>query len=151
MDFEQCENCPGYCCTSFESIGSISRLDIRRIAYHFNVPPSVIDDMFMTPDIRRPEQQHEGFIFKQSKPCYFWSCGRCSIHSVKPSTCANYVPEKDIDCQEMHRRIITREIYPYKLLNDYEKFRDTGDIRRFKRGDIGEILEYNPLNKKFEM
>ena len=99
-EYDECQNCFGWCCVSFGIICEIKKDDITRIADYLDIREDTFIKNYLTEPVL-----HGGRTFRYTQPCYFWKHGRCSIHPVKPRGCAKWEPLKSTDgCSEYHKQ-----------------------------------------------
>lgn len=107
-EYSECKSCAGYCCAAY-NVTRLSDDDIDRISAHLGIPR----DRFMHDYVIPHKYDDELKALKFARPCMFWRSGRCGIHSVKPETCANYVPITHFyteterwTCADWHKRMM---------------------------------------------
>jgi Fe-S-cluster containining protein len=88
-EYEECEDCGGYCCASYGTPCSLGEDDVVRIAEGLEIPLARFKELYVV-DIDMSEDKP--YAFKQGRPCRFWTQGRCGIHAFKPDGCAKWKP-----------------------------------------------------------
>jgi Fe-S-cluster containining protein len=92
-EYDMCQECGGLCCALAESI-EFGYEDRLRIANEFGMTPGEVTQQLSVPTLWNGERPTRKMKFR---PCIFWSQGRCGVHSVKPSACAQYEPKDHCD------------------------------------------------------
>ena len=95
-EYTECESCGGWCCAF---IGKIEcRYDSRvKIAKELGMTPGDVTQKFTVPTrwTREDESEDNTRRLKYTKPCIFWTTGKCGIHDIKPDACAIFEPKKE--------------------------------------------------------
>ena len=100
VEYEECQNCAGWCCLAYIFPCGLSDEDIERIAAHLEIPLAEFKEIYVV-------TAKSGLRFwRQSRPCTFWTSGQCGIHSVKPQGCAGFPPLGKIkrDCADYFKK-----------------------------------------------
>jgi Fe-S-cluster containining protein len=101
MEYDQCQNCYGYCCNAY-NITKLMDGEVERIAAYLDIPENDFRERFITNLYTHVGESKTDWI-KKANPCPFWAAGRCSIHEVKPLTCAVYEPKDTQEhCKQFH-------------------------------------------------
>jgi Fe-S-cluster containining protein len=93
-EYDECQDCGGHCCAIPEI--PFNYLDRVRVAKEFGMSVGHVTKRFARLSVRDGKPM---MFLKFVQPCMFWTCGRCSIHHIKPEACAEFVPYK-FGCQE---------------------------------------------------
>ena len=88
-EYDECSDCGGYCCSGFGTPCGIDEDDIRRMAEGLDIPIEQFKEDYVV-DIHLSEEKP--YVFKQGRPCRFWTQGQCGIHAFKPAGCAAWKP-----------------------------------------------------------
>lgn len=96
-EYEQCQECVGYCCAAYSST-KFNDEDQKRISAFFGMPVEKFRNDYAT--------MHFGDGYSETgrmfaRPCFFWTQGRCGIHDIKPSSCAKFKPY-ETGCMLIH-------------------------------------------------
>jgi len=83
-EYEECENCKGWCCAVYNGV-QIRDGEAERISEHLGIGV----EEFITKYTHRLIGDE---LLLRSRPCPFWTNNRCDIHDVKPGVCANFDP-----------------------------------------------------------
>ena len=117
VEYEECQNCAGWCCLAYIFPCGLSDEDIERIAAHLEIPLAEFKEIYVV-------TAKSGLRFwRQSRPCVFWTLGQCGIHAVKPQGCASFPPygkglnKIKRNCARYFKKeaLATRECYAWQI------------------------------------
>ena len=93
-EYKECQDCGGYCCSGFGTPCGLDEEDVKRIADGLEIPLARFKQEYVI-DITLTEEKP--YVFKQGRPCRFWTQGRCGIHAFKPKGCTSWKPYSHSD------------------------------------------------------
>lgn len=116
-EYQECQECFGWCCASFGVICELSKEEILKISEYLEMDNWDFMKGYITKwpfDMDR----EEAYTFRYTRPCRFWTHGMCGIHEVKPRACAAFKPlktrewdwrNKPVTCSEYHKEEAMKE------------------------------------------
>jgi Fe-S-cluster containining protein len=120
-EYPECQDCAGWCCVSFGVICKLSEEEILRISEYLEMDKWDFMKEYVIP-WPFGDDEYDGYTFKYTHPCRFWTQGKCGIHEVKPNACAAWTPLKTgdwdwikepITCSDYHKRLaMKKDEYP---------------------------------------